>query len=155
MGKSQRDKGARVERLLVHTLMKDNFYNVHRVPLSGLAPGYKHDVVFESRQRKYSIECKARKCGFKPIYEFLFKNLTQNVFAYEKEGVLVAFGFNLRDVLHYEGIYSPDWHNGGSLTRRLDALDAMRAGADVLVLKDNNMPFIYIKISDGKEKIQC
>lgn len=63
MGKSQRDKGARAERELAKLLGGE------RVPLSGAAGGsYKGDVVVPYLG---TGECKARKNGFKQLYDWL------------------------------------------------------------------------------------
>ncbi len=71
MGKSQRTKGASEERAVVNThrelgMPRDKAL---RVPLSGMAEGYKHDVILNG----YSGECKVRQSGFKQIYDWLAK----------------------------------------------------------------------------------
>jgi Holliday junction resolvase len=64
MGKSQRDKGARVEREIARML------NGIRVPLSGSTPFAKCDV--EAYGMRFEV--KARKNGFKQIYDWLEKD---------------------------------------------------------------------------------
>ncbi|WP_243299128.1 hypothetical protein [Bacillus litorisediminis] len=64
MGKSQRNKGARVEREIAAML------NGKRVPLSGATSFAKGDV--EALGMKFEV--KARKDGFKQIYGWLEKD---------------------------------------------------------------------------------
>ena len=71
MGKSQRTKGASEERAIVnlHRELGMPREKALRVPLSGLAEGYKHDVILNN----YTGECKVRKSGFKQIYDWIDK----------------------------------------------------------------------------------
>jgi hypothetical protein len=71
MGKMQRNKGANEERSIVNLhrdfgLPRDKAL---RVPLSGMAEGYKHDIILNG----YQGECKVRGSGFKQIYDWLSK----------------------------------------------------------------------------------
>ena len=72
MGKMQRNKGANEERAIVN--LRRDFgmprSKALRVPLSGMAEGYKHDVILNG----YEGECKVRASGFKQIYDWLAKN---------------------------------------------------------------------------------
>ncbi|PAE90922.1 hypothetical protein [Shouchella clausii] len=61
MGKSQRDKGQRREREFAKLI------GGMRVPLSGAQEGYKNDVIGMGLE----WEVKARKSGFKTIYDWL------------------------------------------------------------------------------------
>ena len=70
MGKMQRNKGSRVEREIVNYL-KDNGIPAKRVPLSGAAEGFKGDIIIDGSLR---AEVKARKDGFKQIYDWLEGN---------------------------------------------------------------------------------
>ena len=70
MGKMQRNKGNRVEREIVNYL-KENGIPAKRVPLSGAAEGFKGDIIIDGSLR---AEVKARKDGFKQIYEWLEGN---------------------------------------------------------------------------------
>lgn len=72
MGKSQRDKGARVERELVNRLSEAGI-TAERVPLSGGAGGsYTGDIIIEGAK----AEVKARKegTGFALLYRWLGDN---------------------------------------------------------------------------------
>jgi len=73
VGKSQRDKGARVEREIVN-ILKESGIQAERVPLSGAAGGsYTGDVVVLD---KFRAEVKARKegIGFALLYKWLSDN---------------------------------------------------------------------------------
>lgn len=61
MGKSQRDKGARREREFADLI------GGRRTPLSGAVEGYPNDV----EGMGLSWEVKARKSGFKQIYDWI------------------------------------------------------------------------------------
>ncbi len=70
MGKMQRDKGYRVEREIVNYL-KNNGIPAKRVPLSGASEGFKGDIIIDGSLK---AEVKARKDGFKQIYDWLGDN---------------------------------------------------------------------------------
>lgn len=69
MSRMQRDKGNRVEREIVKYL-KENGLQAKRVPLSGAADGFKGDILIGNLK----AEVKARKDGFKQIYNWLEDN---------------------------------------------------------------------------------
>ena len=70
MGRMQRNKGNRVEREIVNYL-KENGIPAKRVPLSGSANGFKGDIIIDGNLK---AEVKARKDGFKQIYDWLEGN---------------------------------------------------------------------------------
>ena len=64
-----RDKGALVERAIVHALQASGFA-AERVPLSGAAGGrYSGDIVLPGRN--LCLEAKARANGFRELYGWL------------------------------------------------------------------------------------
>ena len=70
-GRKSRDKGNRLERLVVNTLRAAG-QQASRVPLSGAAGGdYQDDIVWKLPTQSLNIECKARAHGFKFIYDNL------------------------------------------------------------------------------------
>jgi Holliday junction resolvase len=70
-GRRSRDKGARVERAIVHALQADGF-NAARVPLSGAVGGrFSGDVVVPVHGRDLCVEVKARADGFRELYGWL------------------------------------------------------------------------------------
>ena len=73
MGKASRDKGARRERELVH-LFQEWGLKAERVPLSGAMKGSfagDVDVYRIDAESPLCGECKARKDGFKQLYDWL------------------------------------------------------------------------------------
>ena len=70
MGRMQKRKGSRVEREIVNYLKKHGI-SAKRVPLSGAAEGFKGDILIDSNLK---AEVKARKEGFKQIYNWLAGN---------------------------------------------------------------------------------
>ena len=70
-GRRSRDKGARVERAIVHALKAGGFA-AERVPLSGAAGGlYSGDIVLPLMGRDLCLEAKARADGFRELYGWL------------------------------------------------------------------------------------
>ena len=74
MGKMQRNKGAREERLIVNTWQEAGFAS-ERVPLSGAAGGsFKGDVTIPILGTDRVFEAKVRANGFKQLYSWLDDN---------------------------------------------------------------------------------
>ena len=66
-GRRSRDKGARVERAIVHALKAGGFA-AKRVPLSGAAGGrYSGDIVLPLMGWDLCLEAKTRSDGFRAI----------------------------------------------------------------------------------------
>lgn len=74
-GRSNKIKGSRVEREIVH-LHKDNNIDAKRVPLSGAVEGYKGDIIISLPNKELVAEVKARKNGngFTTIEKWLGDN---------------------------------------------------------------------------------
>lgn len=73
-GRHSRNKGARVEREVVH-ICQEGGIAAERVPLSGAAGGsYKGDVSMPVLGHDVTLEVKARASGFKQIYGWLADN---------------------------------------------------------------------------------
>ena len=71
MGKSQRDKGARNERGIVHDLLGAGI-PAKRVPLSGALGGeLAGDIWVPVQGQRRVFEAKKRAAGFKQIYDWL------------------------------------------------------------------------------------
>lgn len=72
MGKFSRDKGNRVERLIVDILKRSGFHDAQRVPLSGAAHGaFAGDVSLSVCEENWRGEVKCRAAGFATIYGWL------------------------------------------------------------------------------------
>jgi hypothetical protein len=70
-GRASRDKGARIERALVHAL-QDTGFAAERVPLSGAARGrFGGDLSVRLLGIDRRVEVKARANGFRQLYEWL------------------------------------------------------------------------------------
>jgi hypothetical protein len=70
-GRRPRDKGSRVERVVVNAL-KANGIASQRVPLSGAAGGrFAGDIVLPLMGRELCVEVKARAEGFRELYCWL------------------------------------------------------------------------------------
>ena len=87
MSKRQRDKGARVERELNKYFQQQVFFS-KKVPLSGAVEHYKGDLILKL-DKEYQLEVKARKNGFKTIYQFLNSNDILAIKANNKPFLLV------------------------------------------------------------------
>lgn len=70
MGKMQRRKGYRVEHE-IEQLLRDMGIDARRVPLSGSTQFAKGDVQIVLKDKTLIAEVKARKDGFKQIYDWL------------------------------------------------------------------------------------
>ena len=71
MGKASRRKGCRVELEIVHAL-KEQGIDACRVPLSGQHGGKFHgDILVPLNGQDLNFEVKARKEGFKQIYDWI------------------------------------------------------------------------------------
>ena len=88
MGKSQRDKGNRVERELNKYFQQQGFFS-KKVPLSGAVDHFKGDLILKLMDKEFQIEVKARKNGFKTIYQFLNSNDILAIKANNKPFLLV------------------------------------------------------------------
>lgn len=73
MANRSKAKGSRFERAVVLALNAHGL-NAKRVPLSGMARGFKGDVHFECQGIPKVMECKSRKARFKEIREWLGDN---------------------------------------------------------------------------------
>ena len=69
MGKKERDKGCRTEREIVNIFRRHGI-TAQRIPLSGGTDYAKGDIEAVIKGRKMRIEVKARKDGFKQIYDW-------------------------------------------------------------------------------------
>lgn len=101
MGKSQRDKGNRVERHIVNAF-KAHDIEAQRVPLSGMTSFEKNDVQATIGGNPWSIEVKARASGFKQLYAWLEKdNADALVIKADRKQALVVLPLNTFAELAY------------------------------------------------------
>ena len=89
-GRRSRDKGARVERAIVHALKAGGFA-AERVPLSGAAGGrYSGDIVLPLLGRDLCLEAKARADGFRELYGWIADRDVLIVKADRQEALVVV-----------------------------------------------------------------
>ena len=89
-GRRSRDKGARLERAIVHALQAGGFA-AERVPLSGTAGGrYSGDIVLPLMGRDLCLEVKARADGFRELYSWLDKRDVLIVKADHQEPLVIV-----------------------------------------------------------------
>lgn len=149
MGKMQRAKGYRVERELVLYLRSINF-EAKRVPLSGASEYAKHDVEVRVGGSVWTIEVKARKDAFKSIYAFYNAVQEHHYLAFSANNLCVQMSDNFVNVIRpnhvYPGLeYIKGAEDHNRAIQRFKTLDRLRSGASLLVIKDNNNPFLFIR----------
>jgi hypothetical protein len=89
-GGRSRNKGARVERAIVHALQAWGF-TAARVPLSGAAGGrFSGDVLVPVQGRDLCVDVKARADGFRELYRWLDKRDLLVVKADRREPLVVV-----------------------------------------------------------------
>src|SRR5262249_3399022 len=89
-GRKSRQKGDRLERAIVRVLQERGF-GAERVPLSGSAGGsYCGDISVPLLGRDLTVECKARKDGFRELYAWLDGRDALIVRADRKEPLVVV-----------------------------------------------------------------
>jgi hypothetical protein len=138
-GKASRDKGSRGE-LIVRDYMIALGYTAHRVPLSGAAQGFKGDVVATKDGKTLVLEVKFRKDEYKQIYALVDSKFPGGITHDGREGI--AIGYDLNTVLN-ETVYS--LIQPTRTTRKLAGLKKLLGTADILVLKINNKPLLFVK----------
>ena len=121
--------------------MRDKFrelgWKADRVPASGASQGFKGDVVVSKDGLKYVVEVKLRDNKFKSLYEYIYKS----------EDVILNntlhCSTNLSHIVDYDGVF---WLEFGKVTEKLvTRLLNLKKNADILVIKDNNKPLVYIR----------
>lgn len=146
MGKFSRDKGSRVERLL-RDVLRGQGYEADRVPLSGAAQGFKGDVRFSKlgvqNGRQFTAEVKARKASFKSIYDVFNQNTPgeENAYRFVADGILVTISDSFEPT-QKGGTFMP--RTLDKTTRRILNLRRLKGDSDVLVIKDDREPFLFI-----------
>lgn len=144
-GKMSRDKGSRVERLLRDHL-RELGYESFRVPLSGASQGYKGDVVGTKDGKTTVFEVKARKELFASIYDWLGLSRTKHVAI--NDGTLpvnlVSISYDLISVLDNSIRYTT-FVGGLRLEGKILNLKKFLGTADILAIKDNGRPFLFLR----------
>ncbi len=149
MGKFSRAKGYREERGLVKFLEKLGHTNVTRVPLSGAMRAYPYDVKSDYEGKSWTYEMKSRATLFSWVYFRVLGKTTYRLrwaddFKREisiaptpQEAVKTGFDYTFERILEED-------KTRYKYFKRLVTLGKLRQGADFLVLKNNNLPRLFI-----------
>lgn len=143
-GRMSRNKGARNERQLVKYL-ESKGYHALRVPLSGAAKGFKHDVTAEKDGVTYTFELKVRANEYESIYHFYETNKQGGI-------VRVGSGGDAAEVLvmsnEFERVLEMTGAYPANTTRTVKKLFNMRNllnGAQFLVIRGDRLGFLFIQ----------
>lgn len=146
-GRSSRNKGKRGEYLVRDHLRTVGFI-ADRVPSSGAAQGFKGDVKSKYSGVDYLFEVKSRQNSFGSIYDLFnsFKGPILNL-VYNDTYITIS-----KDPLHVIslGIQAPlastaEYKATPRTLARLFNLSKLLGTADILAIKDNNKPLLYIR----------
>lgn len=154
MGKSQRDKGNRGEYQLRDELRRFG-YEADRVPASGAAQGFKGDVRFRKAGGvdRYA-EMKSRKDSFASLYALFAAHYNEAKDDALKVvldgGTLVNLSSSPVGALEDAGVYDHApyltyFEEHKRAFKRLHTLQKMVKGCDILAIKDNNRPILYLR----------
>ena len=148
----QRNKGARVERLLVQYLTLKK-YRAKRVPLSGSASGFKSDVVMldEDGNIEIKIECKARAKDFDKIYAIADVVLSggEPTWDFTLNGVLVRMTYEFdalykQDDIIYRDVTGIGLHANNKRTfTKIINMRKLLGEASILAIKGDRKPFLF------------
>lgn len=142
MGIMQRRKGSHNERLVVKHLQNKG-YKAIRIPLSGATLYAKGDVEVEFNNKTLVLEVKVRAQGFTKLYKKLLKE--GRVWEKNKKHTLYA-SFEFEDAafgqLRYLGV--PE-----SLGLNIRGYEKLKGPSDLLVVKADYRPFIFIRIDEN------
>lgn len=149
-GNYSRLKGKRNEYLLRDSLRAEG-YEAHRVPSSGAADGFKGDVEFSRAGQTWVAELKVRHMEFKAIYALMegHDKLAYAVPAGEHV-VCVSVSRTMEDAINGLHVYEPiERHSGNKAVlkavRKLTTIAPMLGKSDILVVKDDRKPFLYVR----------
>ncbi len=124
-------------------------YEADRVPSSGAAQGFKGDVRFRKGGIEWVAELKCRKDTFKSIYA-LYDNHKDELkrVAISTPGVLVSIHTCMEDAIQGPLVYLDRTCFPKERQRAIRKLENMRSllqQSDILVVKDDYKPFLYIR----------
>ena len=155
MGKASRDKGYRSEYNLVKILEKQG-YNAVRVPLSGATTFAKGDIAVYLGMREIKVkgftvytkdplilEVKSRKKDFKRIYEAALIPGTIDKYSLLTSEFYITG--SLKSMLTLLPIETDNILENDIVRKSILEKKKWLQGADILVLKRNNDPYIYIR----------
>lgn len=142
-GRSSKAKGTRAE-YLVRDYFRSLGMKADRVPSSGAAQGFPGDVkVYAHDGTSFLVEVKSRQSSFKSVYE-MFKRPFMNLLINEKL-VIIADS--------YDGLYNSNtmfmafgvYKILPRVANKILTMEQWVKGSDILMIKDNNKPFLFIR----------
>lgn len=141
-GKFSRSKGIRGE-LALRDYLRERGYDAFRVPLSGASEGYKGDVVASKDGKIITFELKCRKESYTKIYE-----LVREVFGgimNSSRSQLMVVSDRWEDIDRaVEGVFIHHPKYDKTLNK-LVKMKELLGTADILVLKDDRKPFLFVR----------
>lgn len=157
-GSMSRNKGGRVERLLVKHLRDLGWTDVSRIPLRGSykkTTGHcKPDVIGFSPKARANVkfEVKARKDFFNIVYDLMESNP-------EPKSDIVIYGFPSTQ-MNFALTYNVDcFASGGTVTfvnndtkvlKKVTKMHEWLGESDLLAIKGDHKPFIFIRYFNAK-----
>lgn len=142
-GRASRSKGMRGELKLRDFLITCGYTDVLRVPLSGASKGYKGDVVGNLNGKQVVFELKCRANAFNTLYEI--SEAAEVITLVDKEENVVA------KLCEFPPTNFPDLVVviTDALAKRLRKMQTdWLKGEDVLVLKDDRKPFLFLEFDN-------
>ena len=154
-GRASRQKGMRREYEVRDHLRKFG-YTADRVPLSGASQGFKGDIRAKRGETITVFEVKARVAGFDSVYHLFNQNAVLGLLCLEIEGegepTLCRISTDPDLALQSGGVYEPIDHFRGSTVavlhrtgRKCMKMKDWLQGADVLVIRQDRQPLLYIR----------
>ncbi len=149
-GLKSRRKGTRVEYLVRDALRTEGF-TADRVPASGASQGFKGDIHASKNGKTHIIEVKSRQGAFSKAYTLICL-LHSQASEYKFAGVDLPEGsfeiaYSISDLLHPTKLLahmtpsSPNY----KLAKSVLNLKALKGTADILVLKDDRKPLLFLR----------
>jgi hypothetical protein len=152
-GRMSRNKGGRVERLLVAELKKLGWTDVYRIPLRGSyqkTTGHcKPDVIGFAPlvRRNVKFEVKARKDLFKAIYDLIDgrPDDTANIIGYLDPAVGIPFTISYSIEALLSGGSLTLFQNDAKMCKKIMKTKEWLGESDILALKQDHKPFLFVR----------
>lgn len=143
-GRASKQKGSRAE-YQIRDILRDKGWTADRVPMSGAAQGFKGDVKATKEGRTLLVEVKSRQDEYKNLYVMLDNTPALVLTGLNTPTGCIAIGYDLEVVLNqtrFTVIPDPKYVR---TIRKIVTMKKLLGEAELLAVKINNKPFIYIK----------
>lgn len=145
-GKASRGKGKRNEYLL-RDYLRELGWTADRVPSSGASQGFKGDIVASKDGQKVIFELKARAESFKKIYELL--DQYNGLLRIARQDHTCTVSYTLEDTRPMSAFFLEqelftEFPRFKRTFGKLWGLEKLLGEAQILVLKDDRRPFIFV-----------